>query len=143
LKGVAFSQIVATQRASYDGSAEVIVGSSKTARDEILRRVNTAKLPATDVLIGVFQGEQRTGGYAVQATSIERRGDELLVHAAFTEPAANGFVTQVITSPAHVVSVAATDLTGVKTAVLLDASGTERARASLPLNKTSTALTAT
>ena len=132
MKSIAFSEIVATQRADHDGGAEVIVGSSNAARDEILRRVNTAKAPATGVLIAVFQGEQRTGGYAVHATSIERRGDELLVHATFTEPAANGFVTQVITSPAHVVSVAATDLTGVKTAVLLDASGTERARASLP-----------
>ena len=75
---------------------------------------------------------QRSGGYAVAATSIERRGDELLVHASFTEPAANGFVTQVITSPAYVVSIASTELTGAKTAVLLDASGTERARTSLP-----------
>ena len=42
---------------------------------------------------------------AIQTIRIERVGDQLVVHATFTAPPADGFVTQVITSPAHVVSI--------------------------------------
>jgi hypothetical protein len=84
------------------------------------------------VLVGVFQGEQRTGGYAVQIAKIERNGDQIVVTATFTVPPADGFVKQVITSPAHLDSINSGDLAGAKTAVLVDASGAERARVSIP-----------
>ena len=132
VKTVAFSEVATSQRANYDGDAEVIVGSSNAARDEILRRVNTAKAPPSGVLVGVFQGEQRTGGHGVQITKIERSGDQLIVTATFTVPPADGFVTQVITSPAHLVSIASGDLAGAKTAILFDASGAERSRVTIP-----------
>jgi hypothetical protein len=41
-------------------------------------------------------------------------------------------VTQILTSPAHVVSVASGDVSGIREAVLLDESAKERARASVP-----------
>jgi hypothetical protein len=132
VKTVTFSEVGSSQRANYDGGAEVIVGSSNAARDEILRRVNTAKAPPSGVLVGVFQGEQRTGGHGVQIAKIERSGDQLIVTATFSVPPADGFVTQVITSPAHLVSIASGDLAGAKTAILFDASGAERARVSIP-----------
>jgi hypothetical protein len=132
VKSVPFSEVATTQRANYDGDADVIVGSSSAARAEILRRANVATAPSSGVLIGVFQGEQRTGGHGVQIAKIERIGDELVVTATFTLPPAGGFVTQVITSPAHLVSITTGDLAGAKTAVLLDASGAERARVSVP-----------
>ena len=132
VKSVPFSEVATSQRANYDGDAEVLVGFSSAARDQILRRVNTATAPSSGVLVGVFQGEQRTGGHAVQITKIERSGDQLVVTATFTVPPSDGFVTQVITSPAHLVSIASGDLTGAKTAVLLDASGAERSRVSIP-----------
>jgi hypothetical protein len=132
VKSVPFSDVATSQRANYDGDADVVVGSSSASRDEILRRVNTAKAPSTGVLVGVFQGEQRTGGHGVQISKIERDGDQLVVTATFTVPPADGFVTQVITSPAHLVSINSGDLAGAKTAVLVDASGAERARMSIP-----------
>lgn len=132
VKSVPFAEVATSQHADHDGGAQVLVGSSKAARDEILRRVNTATAPSGGVLVAVFQGEQRTGGHAVQIAKIERDGDQLVVTATFTVPPADGFVTQVITSPAQLVSIAAGDLAGAKTAVLLDASGAERARVAIP-----------
>ena len=128
MKSVPFSEVATTQHANYDGGAEIIVGSSSSARGTIMGRVNTATPPSTAVLVGIFQGEQRTGGHAIQTIRIERLGDKLLVHTTFTAPPADGFVTQVITSPAHVVSIAVSDLAGAKTAILLDQAGAERAR---------------
>jgi hypothetical protein len=40
-------------------------------------------------------------------------------------------VTQVLTSPAHVVSVARADMSGAREVVLVDLTGTERARAAI------------
>jgi hypothetical protein len=130
--GVPFKEVATTQHANYDGGAEIIVGSTNAAHDEIARRVDIGTTNSTVVLLGIFQGQQRTGGYAVRLMRIERRGDQVAVHAEFTAPAAGGIVTQVITSPGHVVSVAAGDVAGAKTAVLLDMSGTERARTPIP-----------
>lgn len=132
MKSVTFSEVATTQHANHDGGAEIIVGSSSSARGAILGRVNAATPPSAAVLVGVFQGEQRTGGHAIQITKIERVGDQLVVHATFTAPPADGFVTQVITSPAHIVSIASGELAGAKVAVLRDASGAEHARASIP-----------
>lgn len=131
VKSVPFTEVVTSARANYDGGPEVLVGSSSAARDEILRRVNTATAPSSGVLVAVFQGEQRTGGHGVQITKIERSGDQLVITATFTVPPADAFVTQVITSPAHLVTIASGDLAGAKTAVLFDASGAELARISI------------
>ncbi|MDP9252013.1 MAG: protease complex subunit PrcB family protein, partial [Chloroflexota bacterium] len=85
--------------------------------------------PSGRVMVVAFQGQQNTGGYAIRITSVERRGDQLLVRATFTRPGPDAFVTQVLTSPAHVVSIAAADAAGLREAILFDESGAERARA--------------
>ena len=86
---------------------------------------------ARSILLAAFQGQQQTGGYSISITDIERDGDQILVHANFVEPARSAIVTEVLTSPAHVVSIAASEVTGAKTAVLLDGTGIERARVAL------------
>src|SRR5882762_9192810 len=83
------------------------------------------------VTVAVFQGQKTTGGYAVRINAIERRGDQLVVRATFGAPGPGAIVTQVLTSPAHVVSIAAADATGLREAILVDDSGTEIARASV------------
>ena len=85
-------------------------------------------IPADRVLIAVFQGQQRTGGYGIRVTRVERRGDQLVVSATFSQPKPDDIVTQAFTSPAHIVSIAAADATGLREAVLIDGSGAERAR---------------
>jgi hypothetical protein len=128
---LAHLEVTNTQMSSHDGAAAVSVGLSDTARAAILAQVPTAVATPDRVFVAAFQGGQRTGGYAIRIDRIELDGDRLLVHATFGVPPPGSIVTQVLTSPAHVVSVARRDVIGVRTAILLDASGTERARASV------------
>lgn len=120
-----------TQSSAHTGPATIIVGSNDASASRVAQLAHVPPPSADRVLIAVFQGAQRTGGYAIRIDRIERNASRLVVHATFTEPDAGTVVTQVLTSPAHVVSIAKADLPGVTAAVLLDAAGTERARADL------------
>ncbi len=110
----------------------LIVGTNATAAARIVALVPQASAAAGRVLIAAFAGEQRTGGFAIHIDAVQRDGDRLVVRATFTEPSPGAFVTQALTSPAHVVSIAQADAAGASEALLLDAGGTERARATLP-----------
>lgn len=125
---VAFTEVAATSQAGHDSGATLVVGLSDASRAIITRLTPNAPAPAGRVLVAVFQGQQRTGGYGIRVTAIERLGDELLVRATFTEPKPDSIVTQALTSPAHVVSIAAADATGLREAVLVDGAGAQRAR---------------
>lgn len=128
--GVAFTDVASAGMSAYEGAATVVVGASDASRARIVELVGAASsAPSDRVLVAAFQGSQRTGGYAIRIDRIERGGDQLVVRATFTEPRPNGVVIQVLTSPAHVVSVARADVAGVASVVLRDADGKERARA--------------
>ena len=129
---IAHFEVSSAQISSHEGPAVISVGLSDAARAVIVAQVPTAVATPDRVLIAAFQGGQRTGGYTIRIDRIELDGGRLLVHATFGEPPPGSIVTQILTSPVHVVSVARADVVGVRTAVLLDASGTERARASVP-----------
>jgi len=88
----------------------------------------SARSVAFTEVAATSQGQQNTGGYSVQITAIERNGDQLVVRARFGVPDPGGMVTQVLTSPAHVVSIAAADATGVHEAILIDSNGAEHIR---------------
>ena len=129
---VPFTTVLLTGNARQDGGAAVIVGTTDQRTELIRSLVPTITPPAAGaMLLAVFEGQQRTGGYSIEITSIARDGDRLVVRATFVQPPPAAIVTEVITSPAHVVSIASADLAGAKTAVLLDRAGTERARADL------------
>ena len=128
-RDVPFTEVASTQMSSYEGDAAVLVGTSDATRARITAAVRGATAAADRVLVAAFQGDQRTGGFAIHIERIERDGGLIVVHAAFTAPAPGGIVTQVLTSPAHVVAIGASDVRGAKTIVLVDATGTERARA--------------
>ncbi|MDP9280845.1 MAG: protease complex subunit PrcB family protein [Chloroflexota bacterium] len=127
-RSVAFTEVTATSQAGDDSGAMLIVGTTDASRAKITQSVPGATASSGRVLVAVFQGQQSTGGYSVHITAIERSGDELVVRATFGVPGPGAIVTQVLTSPAHVVSIAAADATGVREAVLLDQSGAEIAR---------------
>lgn len=111
----------------HDAGPAIVVGTSAAARAAITREI-PVKVQDGQVLVAVFEGLQRTGGYAIRIIAIERSGDRLTVRATFTKPPADAIVTQVLTSPAHVVSISTNDAAGLREAVLLDETGTERAR---------------
>lgn len=127
-RSVAFTEVATTAQAQDDSAPTLIVGTSDAPRAAIARLVPGATASAGRVLVAVFQGQQRTGGYSVHITAIERRGDQLIVRATFASPGPGAIVTQVLTAPAHVVSIAASDAAGLREAVLFDERGTERAR---------------
>lgn len=129
---IPFAVVTSTGNSRQDGGAAVIVGTT-AQRSELIRSLvpTLTPAPAGSVLLAVFQGQQQTGGYTVSITSLTRDGDRLIVRASFAEPPPGAIVTQVITSPAQIVTIATNDVAGAKTAVLLDSSGTERARADL------------
>lgn len=75
-------------------------------------------------LITAYQGQQNTGGHAIQVEKATVSGTVLTVQARFTTPPPGAIVTQVLTSPAHTIGVPfAPD-----EVILLDQDGRERAR---------------
>ena len=84
--------------------------------------------PGGRLYIGVFAGAQRTGGYGVRVDRVERTADTLIVHATFTAPGPSAITIQVLTSPGQLVSIDGLIASGLRTAVLVDQSGAERAR---------------
>jgi len=106
----------------------LIIGTTDASRATISQLVPNATAPSGRVLVAAFQGQRNTGGYSIAITAIERNGDQLVVRATFAVPGPGAMVIQVLTSPAHVVSIASADATGVREAILIDSTGVERAR---------------
>lgn len=128
-RAIAFAEVVSTAQARDDSGPTIMVGTSDASSARIAQLVPGANASVGRVMIAVFQGQQSTGGYSVHITAVERSGDELVVRARFTRPAPGAIVTQVLTAPAHVVSIDATAAAGLHVAVLLDENGAEVARA--------------
>jgi hypothetical protein len=128
-RAVSFTEVAATSQTRDDSGPTLIVGTTDPNRATVSQLVPGATASAGRVLVAVFQGQQNTGGFSVQITAIERNGDQLVVHATFVVPGPGAMVTQVLTSPAHVVSIAASDAKGVREAILVDQTGVEIVRA--------------
>jgi hypothetical protein len=124
-RDVPFFDLARVQMSAHDGPAAIAVGPAVSAL------VRDVAAPAGRVLVGAFQGAERTGGHAIAIDLITRDGDRLMVRATFTVPPPGAVVTQVLTSPAHVVAIASGDMAGVRTVILLDEGGAERARTTL------------
>jgi hypothetical protein len=128
---VTFTEVTSLGYGRHDSGPAIVVGINDQWRATLARLVDGASVPAARVAVAAFQGEQMSGGYSIEIERIERSGDQLVVHAKFGEPAPGSMNTMALTSPVHVVSIAATDAAGLKAAVLLDSTGAERARATL------------
>jgi hypothetical protein len=130
-RAVAFADVASAATSRHEGGPALIIGTTDGARATIASLRPGLTLPGGIVLVAAFQGQQPTGGFGIRIARIERDGDRLVVRAIFSKPLDNGFVTDLVTSPVHIVSIAASDTFGVREAVLLDETGVERARASL------------
>lgn len=126
---LAFLDHGTTQQSGNDDGPKLIVATDPG-------RIGLGQLvtsPQGDRLyIGAFAGAKRTGGFAVRVERVERDRDRLVVHARFTEPPPGAIVIQVLTSPAHLVSIERGRLPGVREAVLFDQQGVEVARNPVP-----------
>lgn len=127
-RNVTFTEITYVAYGRHDTGPAIVVGTTDAWRATLARLVDGASVPAGRVAVAAFQGEQMSGGYSIQVERIERKGDQLLVYAKFTEPAPGSMNTMALTSPVHIVSIASADAKDLKDAVLLDQTGAERAR---------------
>ncbi|MEX2047445.1 MAG: protease complex subunit PrcB family protein [Chloroflexota bacterium] len=126
-----FTEIAYVAYGRHDTGPAIVVGTNDQWRAVLARLVDGATVPDGRVAVAAFQGEQISGGFSIRIERIERSGDRLVVHAKFSEPAPGSMNTMALTSPVHVVSIAAADAKDLKDAVLLDSSGAERAKATL------------
>ena len=67
------------------------------------------KLPDVDFqkksVIGIFMGQQKTGGYAVKIARVAETAKEIRVFFQETRPAQGAIVTMAMTSPYHLVAI--------------------------------------
>jgi hypothetical protein len=118
-----------TQQSANDDGPKVVVANDpgQTGLGQLVTSAQTGR-----TYIAVFAGAKPTGGFAVEVESVTRDGDRIVVHARFAEPPADAFVIQVLTSPAHLVSIERQQISGVREAVLVDQQGAEVARSTVP-----------
>jgi protease stability complex PrcB-like protein len=128
-QAVPFTDHGQTAHSRVEDGPQIVIGTAPPATG--LAELVTSADPAR-LYIGVFAGERRTGGYAVQVDRVERNGERLDVIARFISPPKDALTIQVITTPAQLVSIERRSASGVREAVLLDGSGTEMARTSVP-----------
>jgi hypothetical protein len=71
---------------------------------------NSPPVPAVDftnnIVAAVFSGEKPTGGYTVEITAAEKSDGALLIHYREMSPRPGGIVTQALTQPFHIVTIA-------------------------------------
>lgn len=131
MRTVSFTEVASGSYGRHDTGPAIVVGTNDQWRATITRLIENVNVPGDRVAVAAFQGEQRSGGFTIKIERIERDGDRLIVRAKFIEPGPNDIVTMALTSPVHVVSIAAADTKGLKLAVLVDGAGVERAKANL------------
>jgi hypothetical protein len=127
-RNVTFTEVTYVAYGRHDSGPAIVVGTNDQWRATLTRLVDSAVVPAGRVAVAAFQGQQTSGGFSIHIDRIERSGDQLVVHASFSEPAPGSMNTMALTSPVHVVSIADADAKNLREAVLLDQTGTERAR---------------
>jgi hypothetical protein len=123
-----FTDHGSTQQSGYEGAPR-IVAATDPATTGLGQLASTS---AGRLYIAVFAGSQRTGGYDVRVTRIDIAGDTLSVRAMFSSPAPDALTIQVLTSPAHLVSIERQPAASARNITLLDQSGAERARGTVP-----------
>ena len=125
---IPFADHGSTQQSAHDGGPRIVAATDPVG-------VGLGELASRDdgrLYIAVFAGAQRTGGYGIRVVRVDRAGDTLTVRAMFNVPAPDALTIQVLTSPAHLVSIGRQSATGARAVVLVDQSAAERARGTVP-----------
>lgn len=116
------------------GGPRLVVAADPAGRASLERLIRQPLAARGDlVVIGAFQGTQRTAGYAIGVERVLAESDRALaVVARLARPAPDAITLQVLTSPFAVVGVRTIDLPpGRVQFALRDASGARLATAEL------------
>jgi PrcB C-terminal len=127
-QNIPFTDHGSTQQSDYEGGTRIVVAPDPggTGLGQLVSR------DATRLYIAVFAGSQRTGGYDIRVARIDRAGSTITVRATFVTPASGALTIQVLTSPAQLVSIERQSAASARDVVLVDQSGAERARGTVP-----------
>ena len=110
---IEFSQLA--QGNSSDVKAErMTVVRDQQALDRIWSEVRHGReRPAVDLesemVLAIFMGERRTGGYQVRVQEVVREGEGFRVHVRMTAPGPNCMTTQAFTQPWQLISLPRVD----------------------------------
>ena len=113
-------QAGAIETIARDSMSQVDTASHQTARNEKewaalwQAHAGGAKpLPKVDfssrMVVAVFLGSRPTAGYAVEIADVKTEGKAVTVEWRERRPPADGILAQVITAPAHIVSIPRAD----------------------------------
>lgn len=72
---------------------------NRASLDSALRKIDFTK----QMIIGVFQGEQPSGGYSIAVAKLVRANNRLEVFIEEKSPGADCFTTQMLTYPFHII----------------------------------------
>ena len=123
-----FTDHGSTQQSGYEGGPRIVA-----AGDLGLTGLGgLAAKDATRLYLAAFAGSQRTGGYDIRVARIDRAGSTITVRATFVTPAPGALTIQVLTSPAQLVSIERQAAASARDVILVDQSGAERARGTVP-----------
>ena len=107
---VAFKTLDRGGQSNIETAREVVVRTAAEWTALWKQHAPGRKPPAVDfkraMVVGVFLGSRPTGGYTVDIAAIEPKGSELVVTYREGRPDPNDMVTQVLTSPYHLVTTA-------------------------------------
>jgi PrcB C-terminal len=124
VRNIPFTDHGSTQLSGYDGAAHVAAANDPAG-------AGLGQLASPDKMrlyIAAYAGSQRTGGYDIRVVRVDLARDTLTVRATFSSPAPDALTIQVLTSPAHLVSIDQQSAAGARDVVLVDQSAAERAR---------------
>src|SRR2546430_4465180 len=100
-QNIPFTDHGSTQQSGYEGGPRIVA-----ATDLGLTGLGgLATRDATRLYLAAFAGSQRTGGYDLRVGRIDPSGGTLTLRAMFTVPPPGALTIQVLTSPAHLVSI--------------------------------------
>jgi hypothetical protein len=107
--GIPFSTLAQGETSGVTVSASLAIKSQKAWQTLWAQHATAspAAPPAVDfsreIVLAVFAGERRTGGYEVTITAVEARGGGVLVTYREAKPAPGIFLIQQLTHPYHFV----------------------------------------
>jgi hypothetical protein len=105
---IPFATVARGHHSGLEDSREAVVRTESEWKALWKEHAAEQSAPAVDfaksIVAGVFLGSRSTGGYAVEIIAVERQGADAIVRYRETKPDPNMIVTQVLTSPFHIVS---------------------------------------
>jgi PrcB C-terminal len=105
--GPAVTTVARGSMSAITGPREVVVRSSADWNALWKEHGSTQPVPAVDfskeLVTAVFLGSRPTGGFSVEVVGARVEGDALIVEYVEQRPGRGSIVTQVLTSPFHIV----------------------------------------